>query len=120
MLPIDKFEQAIKEFGVNAAMEYFATPDDTKEIIIKAISESTTPASADKSDSHWQRRCEGLAEVLRKFCDCPEVIIEHPEIILNSGKEPISNETMTWAKAVIEKDKQSLIQSSPELENPKP
>lgn len=45
---VEKFEQAIKEFGVDAAMEYFSTPDDAKEIIAKEIAESSPAGKEDE------------------------------------------------------------------------
>lgn len=45
---VEKFEQAIKEFGVDAAMEYFCTPDDAKEIIAKEISECRSAGKEDE------------------------------------------------------------------------
>ena len=55
-----------------------------------------------------QAKIELLSEVLRRFCDCPEIVIEHPEIILNAAGAPVSSETLAWAESAIKKYEQSL------------
>ncbi len=67
MTPVLEFEKAIRAFGVYAAMDYFATPEEHKDGIWEAVNESAIPASTEQGEGKDDADSISLKELLAQF-----------------------------------------------------